>query len=152
MNNRLKIIFFLVFILMPFFSFSDEVLYFYDSDRHPEPSFFVERKIDVSLASKIEQAINTKLVLQNPYLYTEKEREQLAISKLQNDDALKVLMKRLADSYKELETIFKYQVHKVPAVVLVENERNWIVYGETNIQKALVIIRNSSKYRSFHIN
>ncbi|KZN63396.1 DUF1525 domain-containing protein [Pseudoalteromonas luteoviolacea] len=148
----MKLVMCFLLVLFSFNSLAGEVLYFFDSNKHPEPSFFVNRKIDVSIPSKIEQAINKKLVLENPYLYTEAEREQLARSMLRNDETLKGLMSNLASSYKELETIFKYQVHKVPAVVLVENGRNWIVYGETNIQKALVIIRNSSKYRSTYVN
>lgn len=148
MSNYMNFIICLFIFQMSFFSFADEVLYFYDSAIHPPTPFFSATSFDVSKSSKIEAEINKRLIFNDAPFLTEQQRVEKARSIINGDPKLKSLIKELSQSYKYLEKVFEFQIKKVPAIVLKENGRNWIVYGQTNVQKALVLIRNSDKYRS----
>ena len=139
------ILFFIAFL--SFIASSKEVYYFYDSTIHPQTPFLSSVSLDVSKSSKIEAEINKRLIFKEAPFLSEEQRLAKARSIISQDPKLKYLMNELSNSYKYLEKVFEFQIKKVPAVVLQENGHNWIVYGQTNVQKALVLIRNSDKYR-----
>lgn len=132
-----------------FFSFhlNAEVFYFYDSSVHPSKTIFSVTKFDVNKSNKIRAEINKRLVFNSQKVWTTEELEKEAHYRLANDVELKGLMNEMSDSYKYLQRALEFKVTKVPAIVLKENGHNWIVYGETNIQKALVLIRNSGEFK-----
>lgn len=134
------------------FSFSTEILaseifYFYDSGVHNSQTIFSVTKFDVSKSNKIRAEINKRLVFDSNRVWSKEDLEVEARKRISSDPQLKSLMNQMSDSFKYLQTALELKVLKVPAIVLKENGHNWIVYGETNIQKALVLIRNSSDYQ-----
>lgn len=139
---------FLVFFVSTF-AHSAEVFYFYDSSKHKKPnqSLIFSSSFDVSLPSKIESQINKRLYFDRNRNWTEEQLERAARQRLKNDPELISLMKMLDSSYRFLKPAYKFNVQKIPAIVLSENGHNWTVYGETNLQKALVVIRNSAEYK-----
>lgn len=124
-----------------------DVFYFYDSKIHPSETIFSVTKFDVNKSNKIRAEINKRLVFNSQKVWTTEELEKEARYRLANDVELKGLMNEMSDSYKYLQRALEFKVTKVPAIVLKENGHNWIVYGETNIQKALVLIRNSGEFK-----
>ena len=102
---------------------------------------------NVNKSNKIKTQINKQLVFNSQRSWTKEELELEARKRISNDPKLKNLMNEISDSYKYLQKALEFKVTKVPAIVLVENGHNWIVYGETNIQKALVLIRNSNEFK-----
>ncbi|MBB1333995.1 DUF1525 domain-containing protein [Pseudoalteromonas sp. SR41-6] len=126
---------------------ASEIFYFYDSKVHNSQTIFSVTKFDVSKSNKIRAEINKRLVFNSQKVWTTEELEKEARYRLANDVELKGLMNEMSDSYKYLQQALEFKVTKVPAIVLKENGHNWIVYGETNIQKALVLIRNSGEFK-----
>lgn len=126
---------------------ASEIFYFYDSSIHPSQTIFSVTKFDVNKSNKIRAEINKRLVFNSQKVWTTEELEKEARYRLANDVELKGLMNEMSDSYKYLQQALEFKVTKVPAIVLKENGHNWIVYGETNIQKALVLIRNSGEFK-----
>lgn len=139
--------FLMLLLCFPIDSFCSEVFYFYDSNIHPSETIFSVTKFDVSKSNKIRAEINKRLVFDSNRVWSKKDLEVEARKRIASDPQLKSLMTQMSDSFKFLQTALELKVLKVPAIVLKENGHNWIVYGETNIQKALVLIRNSSDYQ-----
>ena len=126
---------------------ASEIFYFYDSGVHNSQTIFSVTKFDVSKSNKIRAEINKRLVFDSNRVWSKEDLEVEARKRIASDPQLKSLMNQMSDSFKYLQTALELKVLKVPAIVLKENGHNWIVYGETNIQKALVLIRNSSDYQ-----
>jgi hypothetical protein len=139
------------FLLAFFLLFSSNsignIYYFYDSEVHNSQTIFSVTKFDVSKSNKIRAEINKRLVFDSNRVWSKEDLEVEARKRIASDPQLKSLMNQMSDSFKYLQTALELKVLKVPAIVLKENGHNWIVYGETNIQKALVLIRNSSDYQ-----
>ncbi len=143
----MKALFCLLFSFAPFFSGASEIYYFFDSNIHSNQTIFSVTKFDVSKSNKIRAEINKRLVFDSNRVWSKEELEIEARKRIASDPRLKSLMTEMSDSFKYLQTALELKVLKVPAIVLKENGHNWIVYGETNIQKALVLIRNSRDFK-----
>ncbi len=118
----------------------NKVIVLYDSERHmlsAPPTFFSIEKYDVALVGKIEEQINQRLKYTGHKAKSEKQVEEWAKHKLQNDKELQVLLSQLEEAYTYTKPAMKYGLSKVPAVVYVDGENEYIVYGETNVRKAL---------------
>ena len=116
-----------------------KVVILYDSTIHKvdnAPTFFSVEKYDVSLVDKIEAEISKRLVYTGN-AKAEKDVERWAKNKLQTDPDLQRLMGLLEGAYRFTTPATKYGISKIPAVVYVDDDKQYIVYGETNVRSAL---------------
>ena len=86
---------------------------------------------------KIEKQINQRLKFTGHKAKSEKQVEEWAKHKLQTDKVLQAFLSKLEEAYAYTKPAMKYGLSKVPAVVYVDSENEYIVYGETNVRKAL---------------
>lgn len=151
MKNKISFLFFFVlFGLLCKSEASDDihsVTVIYDSRYHvlsSVPQNFSVKKYDVSLTSRIEAQINKRLVYSGPKTTIEGV-ESWAREKAKQDPELKQLFDMLPSSYDYLVPVSEFSLTKVPAVIAHIGADNFVVYGETNINKALQTI-NSSRH------
>lgn len=113
----------------------------YDSRVHAlvgdASTFFSVEKYDVSLVGKIEAEINKRLTYSGKHPKNIDAIQSWATDKFKNDDEIIRLVKLLEEAYSFTEPAMKFGLSKVPAIVLVDDEDEFVVYGETNIYKAL---------------
>lgn len=127
----------------------NSVTVFFDSRLHSVKDsqlYFPVVKYDLSLTSKIKAEIDRRLVYQGTATSVG-QVEEWARKKSQSDPALKKLFESLQHSYEYLGPVAEYGISKVPAVVAHIGEDHFIVYGETDIQKALRIISTRTNVR-----
>lgn len=91
---------------------------------------------DVSKVSKIETQINRRLEFKGQ-AKSHMDVEAWALNKVNNDPAIKVLIDKLPLAYDYLTAVDQFGLTKVPAVVYSDGDKNFVVYGETNISKAI---------------
>ncbi len=128
-----------MFSMNAFASSSPKLVLVFDSNLHKMegvPTFFSVEKFDVSLVDKIEAEISKRLVYTGN-AKSEKDVERWAKNKLQTDPDLQRLMGMLEGAYRFTAPATQYGVSKVPAVVYVDDDKQYIVYGETNVRSAL---------------
>ena len=117
----------------------------YDSRYHQLsglPQNFSVQKYDVSLTGRIEVQINKRLVYSGPQTSVEGV-EAWARKKAKQDPELKQLFDMLPSSYDYLTPVSEFGLTKIPAVIAHAGTDNFVVYGETNINKALQAINTS---------
>lgn len=150
MNTKFFIMF-CVFFGMLNFAFADEngsdkatLIIMYDSQIHEltnVPSIFFVSKIDVSESSRIEASINTRLQYGGKGKSTE-EVEKWARKKIQTDPQIKNLIGKIPASLSFLNHVNDIGITKVPAVVLRDGDQDFVVYGQTDIRKAVQAINS----------
>lgn len=117
----------------------DFITVVYDSRHHALSGLkqnYSVQKYDVSLTGRIEAQINKRLV----YSGTQTDVrgvEEWARNKVKHDPELKQLFDMLPSSYDYLTPVSEFGLTKIPAVVVHAGADNFVVYGETNINKAL---------------
>lgn len=117
----------------------DFITVVYDSRHHPlsgVPINYSVQKYDVSLTGRIESQINKRLVYSGSQTDVNGV-EEWARNKVKNDPELKQLFDLLPSSYDYLTPVSEFGLTKIPAVVVHAGADNFVVYGETNINKAL---------------
>lgn len=116
----------------------------YDSQIHEltnVPTIFFVSKIDVSESSRIEASINTRLQYGGKGKSTE-EVERWARKKIQTDPQIKDLIGKIPTSLSFLNHVNEIGITKVPAVVLRDGDQDFVVYGQTDIRKAVQAINS----------
>lgn len=91
---------------------------------------------DVSEVSKIETQINRRLVFKGQ-AKSQSDVEAWAMNKVNKDPEIKALIDKLPLAYDYLTAVDEFGLTKVPAVVYSDGDKNFVVYGETNISKAI---------------
>ena len=91
---------------------------------------------DVSEVSKIETQINRRLVFKGQ-AKSQSDVEAWAMNKVKKDPEIKALIDKLPLAYDYLTAVDEFGLTKVPAVVYSDGDKNFVVYGETNISKAI---------------
>ena len=117
----------------------DFITVVYDSRYHTltgVPLNYSVQKYDVSLTGRIEAQINKRLVYSGPQTDVEGV-EAWARNKVEQDPELKQLFDMLPSSYDYLTPVSEFGLTKIPAVVAHAGADNFVVYGETNVNKAL---------------
>lgn len=100
------------------------------------PKNILVHHYDVSKVSRIEAEINKRLVYQGPRVSSEKV-ESWGMKKIKTDPKIKSLVDSLPFAYEYLTVVADYGLTKVPAVVYSDGGKNFVVYGEINISKAI---------------
>ena len=119
---------------------------FYDSTKHSVisiPTIFSVEKIDVSESRKIEASITERLQLERQGESIEAV-QNWAVKKVAQDREIQRLMSELPNTYRWLEKAHTFGISKVPAVVISYGEDDFVVYGQTDIRKAINLV---SAYR-----
>lgn len=126
---------------------NDRVIIFYDSTKQRLtnlPKNIFHQSFDLGISGKIEAEMNKRLEM-----FSSKVTKSEILQGFSSNKEVKNLVEKLKESYSYLEGVSKYKVTKIPAVILDTKDGDYIVYGETNIQKALQSI---AIYRRFNSN
>ena len=105
------------------------------------PTFFSVEKYDVSMVGRIESEINKRLVYPNGSATSIEQVQKWAKNKIVSDPQIQALRDNLQNAYQYTKPAMQYGLSKVPAVVLVDGDNEYIVYGDTDIESALRKIR-----------
>ena len=121
-----------------------KVVVLFDSRIHElsnVPTFFSVEKYDVSMVGRIESEINKRLVYPNGSATSIEQVQKWAKNKIVSDPQIQALRDNLQNAYQYTKPAMQYGLSKVPAVVLVDGDNEYIVYGDTDIESALRKIR-----------
>ena len=121
-----------------------KVVVLFDSRIHElsnVPTFFSVEKYDVSMVGRIESEINKRLVYPNGSATSIEQVQKWAKNKIVSDPQIQALRDNLKNAYQYTKPAMQYGLSKVPAVVLVDGDNEYIVYGDTDIESALRKIR-----------
>ena len=121
-----------------------KVVVLFDSRIHElsnVPTFFSVEKYDVSMVDRIESEINKRLVYPNGSATSIEQVQKWAKNKIVSDPQIQALRDNLQNAYQYTKPAMQYGLSKVPAVVLVDGDNEYIVYGDTDIESALRKIR-----------
>ena len=121
-----------------------KVVVLFDSRIHElsnVPTFFSVEKYDVSMVGRIESEINKRLVYPNGSATSIEQVQKWAKNKIVSDPQIQALRDNLQNAYQYTKPAMQYGLSKVPAVVLVDGDNEYIVYGDTDIESALRNIR-----------
>ena len=121
-----------------------KVVVLFDSRIHElsnVPTFFSVEKYDVSMVGRIESEINKRLVYPNGSATSIEQVQKWAKNKIVSDPQIQALRDNLQNAYQDTTPAMQYGLSKVPAVVLVDGDNEYIVYGDTDIESALRKIR-----------
>ena len=121
-----------------------KVVVLFDSRIHElsnVPTFFSVEKYDVSMVGRIESEINKRLVYPNGSATPIEQVQKWAKNKIVSDPQIQALRDNLQNAYQYTKPAMQYGLSKVPAVVLVDGDNEYIVYGDTDIESALRKIR-----------
>jgi len=142
---------YLVLLLCAMFSFGaqseDKLFIFYDSTKYRiynVPIIISNQAFDLGKSGKIQGEINKRLANLSSLRKTPDELKEVVSKGLQSNPLMKGYVEELKDSYGYLQKVAEYQITKIPAVVLDTEDGEYVVYGQTNIQKAL---QNIAVYR-----
>jgi hypothetical protein len=127
-----------------------EVYVFFDSEIHNLtnlPNNFPIEPFDLSKSGKIKSYFNQRLSQSFNYIDNTKLLTSKNISELKGSDLVKSFASEYVNSLSHLRYLARYKIIKIPAVVLDTGNGEYIVYGETNIQKAL---QDIALYRRSH--
>jgi integrating conjugative element protein (TIGR03757 family) len=125
----------------------DKLIVFHDSTKHRiinVPMNIYYQAFDLGKSGKIHKEINRRLGNLSSLKKTPDELKKIVAQGLQSNPQMKLYIEQLNGSYGYLKKVAKYQITKIPAVVLDTEDGEYVVYGQTNIQKAL---ENIAVYR-----
>lgn len=93
------------------------------------------------MVGRIESEINKRLVYPNGSATSIEQVQKWAKNKIVSDPQIQALRDNLQNAYQYTKPAMQYGLSKVPAVVLVDGDNEYIVYGDTDIESALRKIR-----------